>query len=137
MSNFKEVMNRVEDNRLDSMFYKSSEHTPLRRVSFRGREWVIEPFGEVTLTYKDERYNCMSEISEIKTDEDITKAYDDDTLNIHYNNWYEVRPVGQEYRKYVDLGLYDDVFGDPYELDEGLLLEYLKLEKQWVVEANS
>tara|TARA_B100000902_G_scaffold385380_1_gene426681 strand:+ start:340 stop:753 length:414 start_codon:yes stop_codon:yes gene_type:complete len=137
MSNFKEVMNRVEDNRLDSMFYKSSEHTPLRRVSFREREWVIEPFGDVRLTYKDERYYCMSEISEIKTDEDITKAYDDDTLNIHYNNWYEVRPVGQEYRKYVDLGLYDDVFGDPYELDEGLLLYLLETEEQWVVEANS
>ena len=56
MSAFKEVMNRVEDNRLDSMFYKSSDHTPLRRVSFREREWVIEPFGEVRLTYKDERY---------------------------------------------------------------------------------
>ena len=64
MSNFKEVMNRVEDNRLDSMFYKSSDHTPLRRVSFREREWVIEPFGEVRLTYKDERYYCMSEIDE-------------------------------------------------------------------------
>ena len=88
MSNFKEVMNRVEDNRLDSMFYKSSDHTRLRRVSFREREWVIEPFGEV-------------------------------------------RPVGQKYWKFVDLGLYDDVYGDPYELDEGLLLSYLEAESSW------
>ena len=137
MSNFKEVMNRVEDNRLDSMFYKSSDHTPLRRVSFREREWVIEPFGEVRLTYKDERYYCMSEIDEIKTDDDITKAYDNDDLQIHYNNWYEIRPVGQEYRKFVELGLYDDVYGDPYELDEGLLLSYLETENEWSVEADS
>ena len=137
MSNFKEVMNRVEDNRLDSMFYKSSDHTPLRRVSFREREWVIEPFGEVRLTYKGERYYCMSEIDEIKTDDDITKAYDNDDLQIHYNNWYEIRPVGQEYRKFVELGLYDDVYGDPYELDEGLLLSYLEAENEWSVEADS
>ena len=131
MSDFKEVMNRVEDNRLDSMFYRSSEHTPLRRVSFRGREWIIEVYGEVQVDYKGERYYCISDISEIKTDDDITKAYDNNDLEIYYNNWYEVRPVGQKYWKYVDLGIYDDVFGDPYQLDEELLLEYLELENEY------
>ena len=79
----------------------------------------------------------MSEIDEIKTDDDITKAYDNDDLQIHYNNWYEIRPVGQEYRKFVELGLYDDVYGDPYELDEGLLISYLETENEWSVEADS
>ena len=76
MSAFKEVMNRVEDNRLDSMFYKSSDHTPLREVSYKGRNWVIEAFGDVDLIYKEERFYCLSEISEIKTDKDLTKVYE-------------------------------------------------------------
>ena len=127
---FKVIKDRVQVNRLDSMFYKSSDFEPLRVVSYAGRKWEISAYGEVRLDYQDRRYYCMSEISEIQTDFDIEKELKAGRLEILNNNWYEIRPVEPEhFNKYVEWGLYDEVYGDPYELDEGILETYLSLEE--------
>jgi hypothetical protein len=131
MSEFKVLMDRTEKNRLCSEFYKSSDHTPLREVSYKGRKWRIEAFGDCDFIYKDERYYCLSEIDEIKTDDDYEKAFVNDEIIIHMNNWYEIRPVEEKYWDYVQQGLYDDVFGDPNELDQDTLDHFLEMEKTY------
>ena len=129
---YKEIYNRVEKDRLDSMFYRMSDDEPLRKVSYKGRTWGIWPYGEVKLTYNESRYYCLSEISEIKTDNDLTKAHDNDELHIHYNNWYEIRPTEDKYFHFVESCIYDEVFGDPYELDKETLDWFIELEKEHI-----
>ena len=58
---YKEIYNRVEKDRLDSMFYRMSDDEPLRKVSYKGRTWGIWPYGEVKLTYNESRYYCCNE----------------------------------------------------------------------------
>ena len=128
MGEFKVLMDRTEKNRLCSEFYKSSDHTPLREVSYKGRKWTIEAFGDCDFIYKDERYYCLSQIDEIKTDDDYEKAFVNDEIIIHMNNWYEIRPVEEKYLDYVQQGLYDDVFGDPNELDQDTLDHFIEME---------
>ncbi len=131
MSNFKETMNRVQDEALDSMFYRSSDDDCLREVSYKGRRWGIYAFGDVRLTYKGERYYCASDIKDIKSDYDLNEAYNNSDLEIHYNNWYEIRPLDIGYMDYVNGGVYDAVYGNPYELDKDTLDFVLELEKQF------
>ena len=128
MREFKVLKDRVEKNRYDSMFYRASDHDPLVVASYLGRKWVIYPMGEVSLSYKGNRYYCLSECSDIKTDEELGKAIDNGDLDVFMNNWYEIRPVEQENWKFVEMGLYDDVYGDPYELDKHTLDYHLECE---------
>lgn len=136
---YKVISDRTEKNRRDSLFYKATEHIPLKVVEYNGRQFQIEAFGDVEIWYDGELYRCLSEISDIKTDDDFVKADESGKLVLDYNNWYEVRPVMEDenspYYKYVNAGLYDDIFFDPDDLDEHLCLAFIEaeqeLDKEW------
>ena len=132
MNDYKVVSDRTEANRRDSLFYRSTEWTPLKVVEYQGRQWEISPYGEVEINYKGARYGCLSEITEIKTDADYFHADEHEDLEVYSNNWYEIRPVGEEYyEKYVQVGLYDDIFWDPDDLDQGIVDAFLAAEKEY------
>ena len=127
---YKVLSNRTEPNRRDSMFYKSTEHIPLKVVEYKGRRFRIEPFGEVEFYYDDEVYGCLSEVNGIETDKDFVKADESGRLVQVHHNWYEVRPEEDKYwDKYVSMGLYDDIFFDPDDLDEHLCEAFLEAER--------
>lgn len=130
---YKVISNRTEKNRTDAMFYKSTEHIPLKVVEYNGRQFQIEPFGEVEFYYDEQRYGCLSEVADIKTDDDFVKADESGRLVQSYHNWYEVRPVMEDenspYYKYVNFGLYDEIFFDPDDLDEELCKVFIEAER--------
>lgn len=130
---YKVISNRTEKNRRDSMFYKSTEHIPLKVVEYNGRQFQIEAFGEVEFYYDEQRYGCLSEVADIKTDDDFVEADESGKLVQCYHNWYEVRPVMEDenspYYKYVNFGLYDDIFFDPDDLDEHLCKAFVEAER--------
>ena len=130
---YKVISDRTEPNRRDSMFYKSTEHIPLRVVEYNGRQFQIEPFGDVEFVYENETYRCLSEVEDIMTDEDFVKADESGALVQYYHNWYEVRPVMENenspYYKYVNNGLYDDIFFDPNDLDEDTCKAFIEAEE--------
>ena len=65
-------------------------------------------------------------------DDDLTKAHDNDELHIHYNNWYEIRPTEDKYFHFVESCIYDEVFGDPYELNKETLDWFIEIEKEHI-----
>jgi len=130
---YKVISDRTEPNRRDSMFYKSTEHIPLKVVEYNGRQFQIEAFGDVEFYYEEQRYGCLSEVADIKTDDDFVKADESGELVQVAHNWYEVRPVMEDenspYYKYVNYGLYDDIFFDPDDLDEDTCIAFIEAEK--------
>jgi len=130
---YKVISDRTEPNRRDSMFYKSTEHIPLRVVEYNGRQFQIEPFGDVEFVYKNKTYRCLSEVEDIMTDEDFVKADESGALVQYLHNWYEVRPVMENekspYYKYVNAGLYDDIFFDPADLDVHTCIAFIEAEE--------
>jgi len=131
---YKVISDRTVPNKRDSMFYKSTEHIPLKVVEYNGRQFQIEPFGEVEFYYDDQKYGCLSEVPDIKSDDDFVAADESGRLVQVYHNWYEVRPVMEDenspYKKYVYAGLYDDVWFDPDDLDIHLCIAYIEAEEQ-------
>ena len=121
-------------DKTDSMWYRSSDHEPVRVVNYKGRTWSMYPFGEVSFTYKDERYYCLSECTDIKNDKELGEALDNGDMELWHNNWYEIRPTEDKYFHYVDMGIYDAVFGEPTELDKYTLDWIMELEKQADIE---
>ncbi len=121
-------------DRRDSMWYRSSDHEPVRVVNYKGRTWSMYPFGEVRFTYKDNRYYCLSECTDIKNDDELGKALDNGEMDLFFNNWYEIRPTEDKNWHYVERGIYDTVFGDPTELDKDTLDWFMELEKQADIE---
>lgn len=130
---YKVIKDRTLPNKRASAFYKSSEAEPLKVVEYNGRQFQIEAFGDVEFYYDDQVYRCLSEVADIKSDEDFVNADLSGRLSLAYNNWYEVRPVMEDenspYYKYVNAGLYDDIFFDPDDLDEQLCLAFIESEK--------
>ena len=130
---YKVISDRTEPNRRDSMFYKSTEHIPLRVVEYNGRQFQIEAFGDVDFYYDEQRYGCLSEVADIKTDDDFVKADESGKLVQVAHNWYEVRPVMEDenspYYKYVNNGLYDDIFFDPADLDVHTCIAFIEAEE--------
>jgi len=139
VNDFKVVKDITTEHQTDSMWYRSCDHEPVRVVEYKGRKWVMYAMGEVKFTYKDERYYCLSECKDIKNDDEFGKAIDNGELDLDMNNWYEIRPAmldtNNPYYKYVNAGLYDDVYGEPAELDKDTLDVYLKAEREY--EANN
>ena len=135
MSDLKVISDRSTKDKTDSMWYRSSDHTPIRIVEYKGRKWVLWAMGEVDFTYKDERYYCLSECTDISNDDEFGDALDNGELDLFFNNWYEIRPsmsdTDSPYYKYVNAGLYDDVYGSPDELDKDVLDLYLKAEREF------
>jgi hypothetical protein len=140
VSNLKVISDRSTKDKTDSMWYRSSDHTPIRVVEYKGRQWVMWAMGEVSFTYKDERYYCLSECTDITNDDEFGDALDNGELDLWLNNWYEIRPsmsdTDSPYYKYVNAGLYDDVYGSHDELDKDLLDLYLKAEREFDERAN-
>lgn len=134
MDDFKVVNDSWTEGKRDSMWYRSSDHEPVRVVNYKGRTWLMYAFGEVSFNYKDERYYCLSECTDIKNDNELELAIDKGDLDLWSNNWYEIRPAGEEYRKFVDMGLYDIVCGDPTELDKEMLDVLIAGEIKWAEE---
>jgi hypothetical protein len=140
VSNLKVISDRSTKDKTDSMWYRSSDHSPIRVVEYKGRQWVMWAMGEVSFTYKDEKYYCLSECTDITNDDEFGDALDNGELDLWLNNWYEIRPsmsdTDSPYYKYVNAGLYDDVYGSPDELDKDLLDLYLKAEREFDERAN-
>jgi|TARA_B100001094_G_scaffold161737_1_gene156463 hypothetical protein len=127
---YKVIMDRAEKDRLDSMWYRSSDHDPIKVVKYKDRIFRLEAFGEVDVAYKGERFYCASEISELKTDQDLHLAIQNGELELSYNNWFEVRPDAK-YNDYVYAGVYDDVYYDANDLDLELCKDLIYLEKTY------
>jgi|TARA_B100000902_G_scaffold382134_1_gene419457 hypothetical protein len=127
---YKVIIDRAEKDRLDSMWYRSSDHDPIKVVKYKNRIFRLEAFGEVNVTYKGERFYCASQISELKTDRDLHLAIESEELELSYNNWFEVRPE-DKYSDYVDAGVYDDVYYEANALDLELCKDVINLEKTY------
>ena len=118
----KVLTKNYDDNKTDSMFYPDMR---VLEVEHKGRKFELNTYGEVKIIYQDEIYYDLNEIC--SSDEQLNKLCDNDELDIQYNNWYELRPIGR--KDYYDLGMYDEVYGDPTEITEEVLDEYITLEK--------
>ena len=118
----KVLTKNYDDNKTDSMFYPDMR---VLEVEHKGRKFELNTYGEVKIIYQDEIYYDLNEIC--SSDEQLNKLCDNDELDILYNNWYELRPIGR--KDYYDLGMYDEVYGDPTEITEEVLDEYITLEK--------
>lgn len=119
----KVLTKNYDDNKTDSMFYPDMR---VLEVEHKGRKFELNTYGEIKIIYQDEIYYNLNDIC--KNDNELSRLSLDE-LNIVDNNWYELRPVGEQYSKYIDSGLYDDVYGDPTEITEELLDKYITLEK--------
>ena len=86
MSDLKVISDRSTKDKTDSMWYRSSDHTPIRVVEYKGRKWVLWAMGEVDFTYKDERYYCLSNCTDITNDDELGDALDNDELDLFFNN---------------------------------------------------
>lgn len=117
------TVKNYDDNKLDSMFYPDMR---VLEVEHRDRKFELNTYGEIKLVYKDEIYYDLNDIC--KSDDELNKLSDDE-LDVVHNNWYELRPTGEQYSNHIHSGLYDDVYGNPTEITEELLDKYIKAEK--------
>ena len=118
----KVLIKNYDDNKTDSMFYPDMR---VLKVEHKGKKFELNTYGEVKIIYQDEIYYDLNDIC--SSDEQLNKLYDNDKLDILYNNWYELRPIDR--KDYYKLGMYDEVYGDPREITEELLNKYITLEK--------
>tara|TARA_R110002012_G_scaffold276627_1_gene463615 strand:+ start:230 stop:595 length:366 start_codon:yes stop_codon:yes gene_type:complete len=118
----KVLTKNYDDNKTDSMFYSDMR---VLEVEHKGKKFELNTYGEVKIIYQDEIYYDLNEIC--RSDEHLNKLCDNDELDILYNNWYELRPIDR--KDYYELGMYDEVYGDPTEITEELLNKYITLEK--------
>lgn len=112
-----------DDDKLDSLFYPDMR---VLEVEHKGRKFELNTYGEIKIIYQDEIYYNLNDIC--RNDNELSRLSLDE-FHIVDNNWYELRPVGEQYSKYIDSGLYDDVYGDPTEITEELLNKYIKAEE--------
>lgn len=120
----KVTVKNYDDNKLDSMFYPDMR---VLEVEHRDRKFELNTYGIIKLVYKDEIYYDLNDIC--KSDDELNKLSDDE-LDVVHNNWYELRPIGEQYSKHIHSGLYDDIYGDPTEITGEVLDKYIKAEKE-------
>ena len=117
------TVKNYDDNKWDSMFYPDMR---VLEVEHKGRKFELNTYGEIKLVYKDEIYYDLNEIC--SSEEELDNLYDE--LDVVHNNWYELRPIGEQYTKHIISGLYDDIFGAPTEITGELLDKYIKAEEE-------
>lgn len=127
-----------DNNKLDSLFYGDSPD-PIAEVEYKNRRWAMYVFGEVEMEYDGERYYNASDIC--SNDLEFDQLCESDTVNIIHNNWYEIRPIlkdeNDDLYKYVNAGMYDDIYGDPGELfSKDLLDRYIAAEQEFDKEGS-
>ncbi len=116
-------------NMKDSMFYPRL-NMPIATYEYKGRKWGMFTFGEVRINYMGERYYSLYDIC--SSDDEYTKLdglNDYEKFEVLNNNWYELRPLDSN--AYYEYGLYDDIYFDVDEVDEGLLDWLMNLEKEY------
>ena len=118
------TVKNYDDNKLDSMFYPDMR---VLEVEHKGRKFELNTYGEIKIIYQDEIYYDLNDIC--KNDEQLNKLSDDE-LDVVHNNWYELRPIGEQYSKHINSGLYDDIYGGPTEITGELLDKYIKAEEE-------